>query len=79
VREDLRSLIVYAVLERHKDGMSIDDACKAVAVELQGRGWKWVSALFFEPASRPARKMFSALLGLPPPALKSILRKSRFL
>ena len=71
IREELRGMVVRAVMQRCRDRISRKAAFKAVAAELSGRSAAWVEGLFYERASLPWRKLFGD------PALKAVLRKSR--
>jgi hypothetical protein len=54
LREELRVWIVGAVVHRGKPRKAV---FKSIAKEL-GRSPGWVDTLFYEPASRPLRKLF---------------------
>ena len=57
LREELRVWTVGAVIHRGKRGKPRKAVFESIAREL-GRSPGWVDTLFYEPASRPLRKLF---------------------
>ncbi len=78
VREEVRWMVVRAVVQRCQNRMKRETAFKEVAAELQGRRWGWVRTLFYEEASKRWRALFRDP-ELTPAEVTAILRKSRVL